>query len=84
MLSVARFGTRDLERAKAFYDEIAALLGAKLVMERPEVVSYKGPDGGMFLVGKPFRGRGDRRQRDAGRVRRAEPGRGRCGPRQSA
>ncbi len=56
MLSVARFGTRDMKRAKAFYDEIAALLGAKLVTERPEVVGYKGPEGGMFLVGKPYEG----------------------------
>ena len=56
MLSVARYGTRDLERAKTFYDEIAALLGAKRVFERPEVVAYKGAEGGMFLVGKPLAG----------------------------
>lgn len=56
MLSVARYGTRDLERAKTFYDEIAALLGARRVFERPEVVAYKGAEGGMFLVGKPFAG----------------------------
>lgn len=56
MLTVTRFGTRDLERAKLFYDEIAALLGAKRVMERPEVVAYKGAEGGMFLVGRPFAG----------------------------
>ena len=56
MLTVARFGTRDLPRATAFYDEIAALLGAKRAMERPELVAYKGADGGMFLVGLPFEG----------------------------
>jgi catechol 2,3-dioxygenase-like lactoylglutathione lyase family enzyme len=56
MLTVARYGTRDLERAKAFYDAIAALLGASRVMDRPEAVGYKGPGGGMFLVGTPLKG----------------------------
>ena len=56
MLTVGRFGTRDLARATAFYDEIAALLGAKRVIERPEVVAYKGAEGGMFLIGLPFAG----------------------------
>jgi catechol 2,3-dioxygenase-like lactoylglutathione lyase family enzyme len=56
MLNVARYGTRDLTRAKAFYDEIAALLGARRVMEMPEVVGYQGPEGGTFLIGKPFQG----------------------------
>jgi catechol 2,3-dioxygenase-like lactoylglutathione lyase family enzyme len=56
MLSVARFGTRDLARAAAFYDEIAALLGAARVIDREEVKAYKGTDGGMFLIGLPFAG----------------------------
>jgi catechol 2,3-dioxygenase-like lactoylglutathione lyase family enzyme len=56
MLSVARYGTRDIERAKTFYDGIAPLLGAKLVFQRPEVIAYKGGDGGMFLVGVPLAG----------------------------
>ncbi|HTH29461.1 MAG TPA: VOC family protein [Sphingobium sp.] len=56
MLTMARFGTRDLDRAKAFYDAVTAPLGATRVAERPDFVSYKGPDGGMFLVGKPFEG----------------------------
>ena len=56
MLTLARYGTNDLERAKRFYDAIAALVGAERVMEREEVVSYKGPGGGMFLIGKPFEG----------------------------
>lgn len=56
MLTVGRFGTRDLARATAFYDEIAALLGAKRVIERPELVAYKGAEGGMFLIGMPFAG----------------------------
>lgn len=56
MLSVARYGTRDIERAKVFYDGIAQLLGAKRIVDRPEVIGYKGPDGGMFLIGKPLAG----------------------------
>jgi catechol 2,3-dioxygenase-like lactoylglutathione lyase family enzyme len=56
MLSVARFGTRDLTRATVFYDEIGALLGATRVIDREEVKAYKGTDGGMFLIGLPFAG----------------------------
>lgn len=56
MLSVGRYGTRDLERARTFYDAIAALVGASRVFDRPDVAGYKGADGGMFLIGKPFAG----------------------------
>jgi hypothetical protein len=56
MLTVGRYGTRDLERAKTFYDAIAPLLGATRVTERPEVIGYRGPGGGMFLIGRPFDG----------------------------
>ena len=35
MLSAARYGTSDLERAKKFYDEIASLLGARRVFAGP-------------------------------------------------
>ncbi len=56
MLGVARYGTRDFERAKTFYDAIAAILGSRRVIDREEVVAYKGPEGGMFLIGKPLAG----------------------------
>ena len=56
MLSVARYGTKDLVRATAFYDAITSLLGASRVIDRDEVKAYKGPDGGMFLIGLPFAG----------------------------
>jgi catechol 2,3-dioxygenase-like lactoylglutathione lyase family enzyme len=56
MLTVGRYGTRDLARATSFYDAIAPLLGAKRVMERPELVGYQGPAGTTFLIGKPFAG----------------------------
>ncbi len=53
MLTLARYGTRDLARAKAFYDAIAPLLGAKRTIERDNVVGYKGPSGVTFLIGTP-------------------------------
>jgi catechol 2,3-dioxygenase-like lactoylglutathione lyase family enzyme len=56
MLSVARYGTRDLTKATAFYDEITALLGATRVIDRDDVKAYKGAEGGMFLIGIPFAG----------------------------
>ena len=56
MLAVARYGTRDLERAKSFYDVITGMLGARRVIDRPDAAGYKGPDGAMFLIGKPFAG----------------------------
>lgn len=56
MINMARFGTRDLDRAKNFYDELAALLGAVRAFDRPDVVAYKTPDSGMLLIGKPFAG----------------------------
>lgn len=56
MLSVARYGTNDLARATAFYDEISALLGAQRVIARDNLVAYKSADGGMFLIGLPLIG----------------------------
>jgi catechol 2,3-dioxygenase-like lactoylglutathione lyase family enzyme len=56
MLSVARFGTRDLDRAATFYDALAQVLGATRVIERPDAVGYKGPQGGTLIVGKPLAG----------------------------
>jgi len=56
MLMTGRYGTRNLERAKAFYDAIAPILGASRVMERPDLIGYKGPEGSMLLIGKPFAG----------------------------
>lgn len=56
MLTLARCGTNDLPRARAFYDAVAGVLGGVPAFERDDVVAYKGPAGGMFLVGKPFAG----------------------------
>jgi predicted lactoylglutathione lyase len=56
MLSVARYGTRDLARARSFYDPIADLVGAKAAFERPNLVAYRGAQGAMLLIGTPFAG----------------------------
>lgn len=56
MLTVGRFGTRDLERAKPFYDGIAEILGAQRITDTPKVIGYRGAEGGLFLVGYPFEG----------------------------
>lgn len=56
MLTSARLGTRDMERAKQFYDAVTGAMGAQRVMEQPNVVGYKGADGGLLLVGPPLEG----------------------------
>ena len=56
MLTVARYGTKDLAKAAQFYDAIAELLGAKRAFERPELVAYKGAEDAMFIIGTPFEG----------------------------
>jgi catechol 2,3-dioxygenase-like lactoylglutathione lyase family enzyme len=56
MIRTARYGTRDLERARAFYDAIAGLLGGRRVFDRPELSGYQGPEGSMFVIGQPLAG----------------------------
>ncbi len=56
MLAGGRFGTNDLARARQFYDPIAELVGAVAIMEYPNLVAYKGPTGGVFIIGEPFAG----------------------------
>ncbi len=60
MLSTARFGTRNLAQAKQFYDAIAALLGAARVYDRPNLAGYRGPNGGIFIIGEPLEGTHER------------------------
>jgi catechol 2,3-dioxygenase-like lactoylglutathione lyase family enzyme len=56
MIGMARFGTRDLARAKHFYDGIAGLLGVARAYDRPDLVAYRGAEGAMLLIGTPFEG----------------------------
>ena len=56
MQTAARYGTRDLARAKPFYDAIAEILGGTRVIDRENVAGYKGNEGGTFMIGTPFAG----------------------------
>lgn len=56
MLRTARFGTRDLQRAREFYDAVAATLGAGRAFDREELTAWKGAEGGMLVIGIPLAG----------------------------
>lgn len=56
MISSARYGTRDLERAREFYDDIAGLMGARRVLDLPGLSGYQGAQGSMFVIGEPLAG----------------------------
>ena len=55
MLGYALFGSNDVARAHAFYDEVLALLGAMPVMQFGDTKVW-GTTGLEFGVGKPFNG----------------------------
>ena len=56
MLAMARYGASDIPRAKQFYDAIAEIIGAQRLFDQENLAAYKGPNGGMFIIGKPFSG----------------------------
>lgn len=56
MLMAGRVGTKDLDKAIAFYDSIAALVGASRTLNRDTVVGYRGESGATLLVGIPYEG----------------------------
>jgi len=56
MLRNARFGTRDLPRAREFYDALAATLGASRVFDQEDLSGWRGPSGAMLLIGIPLQG----------------------------
>ncbi len=56
MLAMARVGTADVARAKAFYDAVCEPLGALRVLDGKGYVGYRGPQGGVFIVGMPIEG----------------------------
>ncbi len=53
MLTGARVGTRDIKRAIAFYDAVAAALGAVRVVDRHGLAGWRGSNGVLFMVGIP-------------------------------
>jgi catechol 2,3-dioxygenase-like lactoylglutathione lyase family enzyme len=56
MITTARFGTRNLARAKAFWGVIAPMVGAKQIYDRETLIAFRGEDGAMLLVGLPLEG----------------------------
>ena len=56
VLRTARYGTRDLDKARNFYDAVTAVLGAKRVLDMDNLSGYQGPSGGMFVIGEPLEG----------------------------
>ena len=60
MITTTRFGTRDLARAKAFWSQIAAMVGAKQVMDRENLIAFRGAEGSMLLIGVPLAGEHER------------------------
>lgn len=56
MLRGARYGVRDLDRARTFYDAVGAELGASRIMDREELTAYQNAEGGLFVIGKPLAG----------------------------
>lgn len=53
MLAYVTIGTNDKEKALAFYDEIAGMLGAGRAFSNDRLQFYAGPEGAMFGVGTP-------------------------------
>ena len=60
MITTTRFGTRDLARAKAFWGPIAAMVGAKQIYDRETMISFRGAEGSMLLIGIPLAGEHER------------------------
>jgi catechol 2,3-dioxygenase-like lactoylglutathione lyase family enzyme len=56
MLRTARLGTRDLDRARLFYDAVTAPLGASRVLDREELTGWQADSGGMLVIGVPRAG----------------------------
>lgn len=53
MVRNARYGTRDLARARVFYDALAEILDARRVFDMDKLTAYRGRAGGMFVIGLP-------------------------------
>jgi predicted lactoylglutathione lyase len=56
MLAMARYGAKDIARAKQFYDAICETIGAQRIIDTDTLAVYKGPNGNPFIIGKPFEG----------------------------
>ena len=56
MIGIARLGTNDLERARAFYDEIFAIAGFEVLMANEKATVWGKAGDPLFAIGKPFNG----------------------------
>jgi catechol 2,3-dioxygenase-like lactoylglutathione lyase family enzyme len=57
MIGYTTFGTNDLGRAAAFYDQLLAVLGGKRAMEMPTFITWASPPNpAMVAIIKPFDG----------------------------
>ena len=60
MITTTRFGTRDIARAKTFWSAIAAMVGAKQIHDRENLIAFRGAEGSMLLIGLPLAGEHER------------------------
>ncbi len=56
MIGLARLGTNDLDRAKAFYGELFAIAQVGTLTQTDKVSVWGNAGEPMFIIGKPFDG----------------------------
>lgn len=56
MLGYVTIGANDLEKSTGFYDAVLAELGGKRVFNNERIQFYRGANGGMVAVCKPYDG----------------------------
>lgn len=56
MIGYATLGSNDLEKAKAFYDTVLAVLGGKRAFGSDRMQGYASGAGGMLAICKPYDG----------------------------
>ncbi|MFS1701227.1 VOC family protein [Aestuariibacter sp. GS-14] len=55
MIAYTIFGTNDLARAGAFYDELLSIMGAQRAIDAPRMIAWgNNPSAPMFAVATPF------------------------------
>jgi predicted lactoylglutathione lyase len=57
MIGYVTLGTNDFDKAKAFYDELAAALGGKRSFDNDHIQMYATGGGAMLAVAKPHDGK---------------------------
>jgi predicted lactoylglutathione lyase len=57
MLGYVTIGANNLEKSTAFYDTVLAELGGKRVFNNERIQFYRGANGGMVAICKPYDGK---------------------------